>query len=1139
MGGDDPTEVPALLAASRAPYLIGVRHHSAALAAAMPALLAAFAPTHVLIELPADLGHWLPWLGAPDLHAPVALSASTPNGGLSFYPFADFSPELAAIRWAHAAGVALEAIDRPVSALEVHAAEDSTQGGRLLGRVSNDSEELWERLIESRAPTEPEALRCAALSFGWLLRADTLHGGGIQREDSVREGYMRACIQRAQAHAGARVCVVVGAFHANALLTTPAFEAAAVPDVLVDASSSLGTDALVPYDFELLDSRSGYPAGIQDPALVQRAYELFVRGDGLEAALPSVLVEIARELRSKGHVASFSDVHEAVRMAHDLAALRGLRGPSRRELLEAIETTMVQGEPLGRGRVVARALAAVLGGQRRGHLPEGAPRSGLAVTTEAALHELGLPGPRDAKDGKELTLDPGRSALDRRRAVLLGQLDVCDVPYAEQRGGGLLGARGRVESLTLRIRAQYTPDTAARLELASRFGATAAAAAEGTLRRALARLEREDEAVASGWLQLLQRAAAAGLETVVHELLERMSDLLLPSASLPELAAAIGLLARLDQGQIATMTLERGLLHEREALLFASLRALLGMVGSTLDQDVVAFGELLELLAAGDLASLRHAIDTFVHEGSPLMCGAGAAARVRTGQEPAERFFETFASWFDLGGDDADAAARRSGLLRGALLLAGPTFEGDPGFVRAILDGLDQLDDERFLQRLPALRGGFDVLSPADRQRLLDVLGAPLTTLELDMTPELLARLAHADRAGKAALDALDLTPAPAASSSALPEPPQAFRSHAIGLHDRLRLVLGRRSARCSPLATRYARALDELYGDGHGEGSRGGEGSTYPTARDWGDELAELFDERVREEVLGHAAAAGHAGVLSQLDPEQVTPSVELLERILALHGSLSEAELEHLKRLARRVIDTLVKELATRVRPALTGLATPRTTRRRGGPLDLRKTIQNNLDTAHEHAGALRLAPRDFVFRTRAKKSIDWRIVLVVDVSGSMEASVLHAAMMAGILGGLPAVTTHFVAVSDKVVDLSEHTSDPLSLLLSVQIGGGTILSKGLRHARSLLRVPSRSIVVLVSDFDEGGSVRELLAEVRALVDGGSTVLGLAALGERHAPRYHRAIAEQLVQAGMPIAALSPLELASWVGEKLRGGT
>lgn len=1150
-----PRDAPEALAASSEPFLVGVRHHSAALSAAMPRILSSFEPTVLLIELPADLGGWLPWLASPELLAPVALSATAPDGSLSFYPFADFSPELAALRWAREAGVPVEAIDRPVSARVVRGPDDSPRSGRLLARLDggHDTEALWDTMVEARAPGSPEALRRAALSFGWLLRADTLHGGGIAPEDAAREGHMRSCAERAMAIPGSRVCCVVGAFHANALLKSPVLEAAPKADVPPLALSSERVGALVPYDFELLDSRSGYPAGIRDPSLVQRAFELFSAGEALDSALPTLLVSIARELRERGHVASFADVREAARVALDLASLRGLGSPSRRELLEAIETTMAQGEPLGRGRVLAQALSVVLVGHRRGRLPEQAPRAGLVVAANAQLEELGMPGPEGAREPKEMTLDPERSQLDRRRAVVLGQLAACGIPYAEKRGSAraLGGARADVESLTVRVSLRYTPETAARLEIAGLFGSTLAAAAEGSLRRSFAALESAGNSLAETWLDHVARSANAGLGALVGELLDRIPDVLLPNASLAELAAATMLVARLDEGHVAALpsvpsgSSVRSLAPEREALLFASLRALLGIVGTTNEDDVRAFAELLALFAEHDVASLEHAVSTFVSEGSPLMKGAGLAARVLLELEAPERFFETFVSLFDLGGADASSAAVRTGTLRGALLLAGPIFEGHPRFASAVTEGLDALDDARFLERLPSLRGAFDVLSAGDRQRLLDVLGSSSVALDLTVSPEELGVYARADRAGAEALLALGLGipgHSPAGARKPLETSPERavaapHRSNAIGLRDRLRLVLGRESHALAPAHVRYARALDELYGHGHGEGSRGGTGESYPTAREWGDELRELFGEEVREEVLGSAASGGNGAAITLLDPEKVTPSIELLEQILSLKGGLSERDFVHLKRLAKRVVDALVKELATRTLPALTGLATPRASRRRSGLLDLRRTIESNLATAYVHEGAFRLAPRRFVFRARARKSLDWRIVLVVDVSGSMEPSVLHSAMMAAILGSLPAVSTHFLAVSDRVVDLSHQAADPLELLLSVRIGGGTLLSKGLRHARSLLTVPSRSIVVMVSDFEEGGPVAELLSEASALRDAGATLLGIAALGERNAPRYHRAIAERLVAVGMPIAALSPLELARWVGEKLRG--
>jgi Mg-chelatase subunit ChlD len=235
--------------------------------------------------------------------------------------------------------------------------------------------------------------------------------------------------------------------------------------------------------------------------------------------------------------------------------------------------------------------------------------------------------------------------------------------------------------------------------------------------------------------------------------------------------------------------------------------------------------------------------------------------------------------------------------------------------------------------------------------------------------------------------------------------------------------------------------------------------------------------------------------------------------------------------------VVDELVEELATRIRPALVGSVIPRPTRRRGGPLDLRRTVLRNLrHVRYRHDGSPELTPEELVYLTRARRSLDWRVVLVVDVSGSMEASIIYSAMVAAILGGLPAVQSHFVAFSSEVVDLSEKVSDPLGLLLEVVVGGGTDIAKALRYARSLVTVPSRTLVVLVTDFEEGGSIGALLAEVRAIAESGAHPLGIAALDDRGQPRYSKAVAEEVVAAGMPVAALTPLELARWIGERIR---
>jgi uncharacterized protein with von Willebrand factor type A (vWA) domain len=360
---------------------------------------------------------------------------------------------------------------------------------------------------------------------------------------------------------------------------------------------------------------------------------------------------------------------------------------------------------------------------------------------------------------------------------------------------------------------------------------------------------------------------------------------------------------------------------------------------------------------------------------------------------------------------------------------------------------------------------------------------------------------------------------------------------------DRWRLLLGRKSGSLGQQAGRYAAALDELYGAGSGEGARAdaagraGREAPFPGVREWAEELSVLFGPGIREEVLARAAEGGRRDAVLMLDPDAVNPSVELLQTVLSLVGGMPESTVARLRPLVARLVDELTRRLATRLRPALAGITTPRPTRRPGGVLDLPRTLRANLATTRRHPdGRVQVIPEHPIFRSRARRGIDWRLVLVVDVSGSMEASVIWSALTGAILAGVPALTTHFIAFSTEVVDLTDQVSDPLSLLLEVQVGGGTHIAAGLRHARSLVTVPSRTLVAVVSDFEEGYPLGGLLAETRALVESGVTVLGCASLDDAGRPRYSVPVASQLVAAGMPIAALSPLELARWVGERVR---
>ncbi|MFC9285712.1 DUF5682 family protein [Streptomyces sp. NPDC057052] len=1165
-GSVPPEEALAALTGPAAPYLVGVRHHAPSLAAAMPALLDAAEPDVLLVELPAEMQEWLPWLGHEETRAPVALAAAPADGrggaGPAFYPFADFSPELAAVRWANRRGVPVVACDLPLAdrAWEAdRAAAPPGAGGPGLaaalraGVSGRPGDDLWDRLVEATAPgSPPEALRRAALLTGWALREDAAAAGGVPELDLRRERWMRARIARATAH-GERAAVVVGAFHAPALVgghpedAEDAAQAAAGPD------RPAWTTSLIPYTYALLDERSGYPAGIRDPEWQDMVLRAAGVPEALEEALTRAAVRVCAELRLLGHPSGPADAREIVRLASDLSRLRGLPAAGRGELVEAVQTVLTQGEPYGRGRAVARAMERVLVGTRTGRPAPAAPRCGLAPAVEGEVAELGLPGPADGVPGaaRDLRLDPLRSDLDRRRELLLRRLAVCGVPYGEAKE--VVGAGG-AEALTSRWEVRWTPATAAMLTAAGVRGVTAAQAAEGVLRERRRAEEDEGGPTAAQALDGLARAAECGLAGLADERLDDLAEALPGAGTLPELLAGLALLDRLRAGHVPGLGADGDRTARAagvaELLTSAAVRQVDGLTGSEDPADARA---LLELAHRADLSGgirLTDALGRLAADGSPLMRGAAGAVRVLLGQEDPRVFGDRVASWVD-GAVDADSRAALTARLGGLLTAAGPLLEAAAPALEPLLDRVSELPDREFLDRLPALRGGFDALSPAARDRLLAAVEERLGVSHVADTggvdPAALAAWTRADLAGRETLRTLGLLPAPAAARADVPVASPGSRAEGglLAPGDRWRLVLGRGKDRLPSSAASLATALDELYGGGRGEGSRGdltgrgpggGREVPYPGVREWSQELAMLFGPGIREEVLAAAAAAGRKDVLAELDADSVRPSVDLLRTVLSHAGGLPEARLAALRPLVRRLVEALTRQLATRLRPALHGTALPRPSRRPGGGLDLPRTLRANLATARRAPdGTVRVIPEHPVFRTRARRSADWRLILVTDVSGSMEASTVWAALTASVLAGVPTLSTHFLAFSTEVIDLTGHVEDPLSLLLEVSVGGGTHIAAGLRHARELVTVPSRTLVVVVSDFEEGHPLGGLLAEVRALVGAGCHVLGCASLDDTGRPRYSTGVAGQLVAAGMPVAALSPLELARWVGEKI----
>jgi Mg-chelatase subunit ChlD len=367
---------------------------------------------------------------------------------------------------------------------------------------------------------------------------------------------------------------------------------------------------------------------------------------------------------------------------------------------------------------------------------------------------------------------------------------------------------------------------------------------------------------------------------------------------------------------------------------------------------------------------------------------------------------------------------------------------------------------------------------------------------------------------------------------------------------ERWRLVLGAPAEQCTgglgaEAAGRDA-ALDWLYGRDPDLGRRGvrrggtrsaGSDPSVLTTVDWLDDIHRLFPKETIERLERDAVERYEIHEVVT-DPEvlaRIEPNPTLLRAVLRTKHLMNPEVLRLARRIVETVVRDLMKKLAPEVRQAFSGTRSRRPSRfRQARDFDFHATVRANL--AHYQPEERRLLIERPRFVSRVRRHLDqWQLVLIVDQSGSMAGSVIHSAVTAACLWGLPGLKTHLVAFDTNVVDLTADVADPVELLLKVQLGGGTDIARAVDYGASLIENPRRSILVVITDFYEGGDEHRLVRTVARLAEQGTQVLGLAALDEEANPAYDRALAQRLADAGAHVGAMTPGELAAFVAERL----
>lgn len=434
--------------------IFGIRHHGPGSARSLKNALEEYQPDCVLIEGPPDADEMIPMIANEDLKPPVALLVYNPKavmGQSSFYPFASFSPEWVAMKYAVEKDLPVRFMDLPLGIqwkdLELQTQQQSEklgseeeaikeeeaiaeeEGKELitlrkeeinrnpiahLARLANyeDAEEWWENVIEQRK--NDESIFEGVMEMMSVLREELKE---VQTEETLlREAYMRKIIRVAESEGYERIAIVCGAWHAPVLENIPPKKE---DNALLKGKRKLKTESTwIPWTYERLARSSGYGAGIASPAWYEALYER--SEDDLVAWWMSRVAYLFRDI---GQDASPAHVMEACRLSYALAGLRGRRLPVLNDFLESVKTIFCFGDEVPLQFIKKEMVI----GKKMGSIPDDTPQLPLQKEINALRKKYRL---KNTTAREPLKIDL-REERGLEKSQFLHRLNLLNISYGE------------------------------------------------------------------------------------------------------------------------------------------------------------------------------------------------------------------------------------------------------------------------------------------------------------------------------------------------------------------------------------------------------------------------------------------------------------------------------------------------------------------------------------------------------------------------------------------------------------------------------------------------------------------------------------------------------------------------------------
>lgn len=700
--------------------LFGIRHHGPGSARSLVAALDEWCPQLLVIEGPSEAEEIVPYLLDPAIETPIAMLfyvADTPKQA-TYFPLADFSPEMQAFRWAGRNECPIRFMDLPASASLGLADEDGSRS-EVLDQVAeaagfDSSEEWWEHLIERRADgcdlfQGIESLMAAIREAGANTNPDPPKPDEPENSDgrkwissedfeAMREAHMRRTIRAALTEGFERIAVVCGAWHVPALQSLPPER---VDNAILKGLPKLKVRAtVVPWTFDRLTFESGYGAGAKSPAY----FDLVFKTPPADLAT-AWLLSVARLMREEDLDASPAAVIEAVRLADALASLRGRPRPGLKELGEAAASVLIRDQAIW--SLISRRLIV---GEKMGSVPENVPQIPLQSDLAALQKRLRLPV-NGADQKLELDL---RGDTDLHRSHLLHRLNLLGVPWGIPEK--VAGKKGTFHEFW---RIQWRPDLTISLIEASVYGNTIMAAATTCAAKRAESTQTLAEIAA-----LVEVILVSDLPDAIQAAIAKLEALAATHADVAELADALPPL---------TAVVRYGTVRRTEVDLVTPvlnaifIRLVVGLPGAcvSLDDD-----------AAQTMCMRLDAVNSVValfEDGEKKQQWTGALTAIST-LDGAHALVagKTERIRFDLGEVDGDFL----GLRLGQVASSGAEARETASFVEGLLDGpgaillhqealfravdewLVQIEPEVFEEILPLVRRSFALFTKPERRQI-------------------------------------------------------------------------------------------------------------------------------------------------------------------------------------------------------------------------------------------------------------------------------------------------------------------------------------------------------------------------------------------------------------------------------------